>query len=261
MRRILPILLAFVAGLLGAVPAQAAVPTAVLAMTFNACGNICRHGEVDVTAQNIAYQVRSRNAAVAMLQELCYSQFLGVQRKLAASGYTAVFGQATTGSHCADVDRRHGRGFGVALFVRGSMNGLMLLRLPSPSRINAEPRVALAATAMVSGRSFLVVTTHTAPSGPNLVRQMAAIGRWLTPLAESRTVIFGGDLNSMPDNADLDPFYAVFNEADVRSHPLPTFQPTSRKIDYLFGSFLGQLAVGTGCTGYSDHCMYFGLFQ
>jgi endonuclease/exonuclease/phosphatase (EEP) superfamily protein YafD len=105
------------------------------------------------------------------------------------------------------------------------------------------------------------VTTHTSPSGPNLAAQMSAIDRWLTPLAETRPVLFGGDLNSQPADEDLDPFYATFREANGdRSNPLTTFQPAPRKIDYLFAN-LGRRGAGTACGPYSDHCMYFGLFQ
>ena len=88
------------------VPAAQAAPSTVLAATYNLCGNVCRHGEVDTTAQNIAYQIRDRGAAVALLQELCYSQFLGIRSRLAKYGYSAVFGPAATGAHCDDDDPR-----------------------------------------------------------------------------------------------------------------------------------------------------------
>ncbi|HEY0536438.1 MAG TPA: endonuclease/exonuclease/phosphatase family protein, partial [Actinoplanes sp.] len=220
--------------LVGAVPAHAGGPP-MLSMTFNACGNVCRHGEVDLTASNIAYQVRARNVSVAMLQELCYSQFLGVRSRLARYGYQAIFATGAKGSHCADQDRAHGRAFGIALLAKGRLSGEVAHQLIGTSPVNSEQRMVLAANVRLSGRSLFAVTTHTSPSGPNLSAQMSAIGHWLTPLAETRPVLFGGDLNSQPSDDDLDPFYAAFREANGdRSNPLTTFMPTPRKIDYLF---------------------------
>jgi endonuclease/exonuclease/phosphatase family metal-dependent hydrolase len=244
-------------------PAQAGGPP-LLTMTFNACGNVCRHGEVRTTAANIAYQVRARNVSILMLQELCYSQFLGVRSRLAPYGYHAAFAAQTRGGHCDDRDKAHGKGFGVALVAKGKLGGVAVHRLPSPSAINPEHRVALSASVRLSGRTLLAVTTHTAPSGPNLVAQMASIDRWLWPLAATRPVLFGGDLNSMPNSPALDDFYASFHEANGgRTGTLNTFITYPRKIDYLFASndYFARRGVGTACGPYSDHCMYFGRFQ
>lgn len=244
-------------------PAQAGGPP-LLTMTFNACGNVCRHGEVKNTAANIAYQVRTRDVSIAMLQELCYSQFLGVRDRLARYGYQAAFAAQTRGGHCADRDKAHGKGFGVALIARGKLGGVAVHHLPSPSNINPERRVALSANVRLGGRTLVAVTTHTAPSGPNLAAQMSAIDQWLWPLAATRPVLFGGDLNSMPGSPALDDFYASFKEANGgRTGTTPTFITYPRKIDYLFVSkdYFGRRGFSTACGVYSDHCMYFGLFQ
>jgi endonuclease/exonuclease/phosphatase family metal-dependent hydrolase len=236
----------------------------MLTMTFNACGNVCRQGEVEITTSNIAYQIRARRVAVAMLQELCYSQFLGVRDKLAGYGYSALFATGTKGGHCADHDHKHGRAFGVALIAHGRLSGAVAHRLVSPSPVRPETRMVLGATVHLPGRTVFAVTTHTSPSGPNLSWQMNAIDRWLAPVAARRPVLFGGDLNSMPSNPDLDGFYASFDEANgTRTDPLTTFITAPRKIDYLFGSrdYLNRRGAGTACGPYSDHCVYFGLFQ
>lgn len=249
--------------LAGAAPAHASGPP-LLSMTYNACGNVCRHGEVDLTASNIAYQIRGRNVSVAMLQELCYSQFLGVRDRLARYGYQAIFATATKGSHCADDDRDHGRAFGIALLARGTLSGAVAHQLIGTSPVRPEKRMVLGADVHLNGRTLFAVTTHTSPSGPNLSAQMAAIDRWLAPIAETRPVLFGGDLNSQPDNPDLNPFYAAFAEANGdRTNVLTTFMPAPRKIDYLFVSknSLARRGARTVCSGYSDHCMYFGRFQ
>jgi endonuclease/exonuclease/phosphatase family metal-dependent hydrolase len=264
---LLAVVCAAVAGL--AAPAQATRP-AIRVMTFNICGNVCRDGEVAATAGNVAYQIRARRVGVALLQEVCYSQFLGVRARLAKYGYRAVFGRAASGGQCDDVDRRHGKGFGVAVIVKGSLTGGSVRVLPSPYGVRPEGRVLLGATARLGGRTVYVAGAHTAPGGPNLAVQMDAIRRHLTPIAAARPVIFGGDLNSLPGNPVLDGFYGperggtgVFSEANVtRVNPLPTFATVPRKIDYLFASrrFFTARGAATAATPYSDHRMYLGTF-
>jgi endonuclease/exonuclease/phosphatase family metal-dependent hydrolase len=268
--RLITLLVAVCAAVAGlAAPAPAARP-AVRVMTFNICGNVCRGGEVAATAGNVAYQVRARHVGVALLQEVCYTQFLGVRARLAKYGYRAAFGRAASGGRCNDVDRAHGTGFGVALFVKGALTGVAVRRLPSPYGVRPEGRVLLAGTARIGGRTVYVAGAHTAPGGPNLAVQMNAIRAYLTPIAAARPVIFGGDLNSLPDNPALDGFYGpanggtgVFGEANgTRVNPLPTFATVPRKIDYLFASrrFFTARGAAVAATRYSDHRMYLGTF-
>jgi hypothetical protein len=138
------VVLALLAGLLAGPPARAAAAP-VRIMTFNICGNVCRHGEVARTAGNIAYQIVARRATVTMLQEVCYAQFLGVRARLARRGYTAVFGAAGTGGRCDDFDRTHGRAFGVAIVARGTLTRAVVRALPSPFTVRPERRVLRAA--------------------------------------------------------------------------------------------------------------------
>jgi endonuclease/exonuclease/phosphatase family metal-dependent hydrolase len=262
-RLVVAALAAVLSLLVGGAPAHAGGPP-LLTMTYNACGNVCRHGEVDLTASNIAYQVRARNVSIAMLQELCYAQFIGVRDRLARYGYQALFATGTKGGHCADHDRAHGRAFGIALLARGALSGTVAHQLIGTSPVNPEQRMVLGAHVRLGGRTVFAVTTHTSPSGPNLSAQMAAIDRWLAPIADREPVLFGGDLNSQPEDDDLDGFYATFQEANGdRANRLTTFMPSPRKIDYLFASpgYLSRRGAGTACSPYSDHCMYLGLFQ
>ena len=245
--------------MLTAVPVPAAAAP-VRVLTFNICGNVCRHGEVAATAGNVAYQIRARHVGVAMLQEVCYTQFLGIRARLARDGYTAVFGRADRGGRCDDHDRRHGTGFGVALVVRGAISGATVRTLPGPPAGRAERRVLLAATVRTGGRSLYAITTHTAPGGPALARQIASVRRFVTPIAAVRPVLLGGDLNSLPDSPDLDGFYAVLREADNRTAPRPTFVTVPRKIDYLFAAHLRPRAAAVARTPYSDHRMYLSVF-
>jgi endonuclease/exonuclease/phosphatase family metal-dependent hydrolase len=269
MRCRLAALLAALAALLGlATPAHAASTGATAAtpvlrvMTFNICGNVCRHGEVTHTAANIATAIRTRNVAVAMLEEVCYSQFLGVRAALARYGYTAAFGHAAAGGHCDDADRRHGRAFGVALIAKGRLTGAAVRALPSPYDRTAERRVLLAASLRYGVRDLYLVAAHTAPGGPNLAAQLTALRRFVMPIAATRPVVLGGDLNTLPDNPGLTGLRSAFREADTRAVPLPTFRTVPRKIDYLFASqrFLTPIAAGTVLTRFSDHRMYLGTF-
>jgi endonuclease/exonuclease/phosphatase family metal-dependent hydrolase len=264
-RLVLTMLLAVLAGLLPiGLPAQATT-SAVRALTFNVCGNVCRNGEVAATAGNIAYRVRSLGASVVMLQELCFSQFLGIRDRLAPYGYHAMFATVSRGGRCDNDDRKHGDGFGVAILARGVLTDRYAHRMPSPDPSQTEGRVVLAADARLGGRHLYVVTTHTAHSGENRVAQIGALRRWLTSYASSRPVLFGGDLNLPPDSTDLDGFYDTFDEANrTRVQPLSTFIPyPSRKIDYLFGSqgYLVPAGASRACGDYSDHCMYLGIFR
>jgi endonuclease/exonuclease/phosphatase (EEP) superfamily protein YafD len=84
----------------------------------------------------------------------------------------------------------------------------------------------------------------------------------LAPVAAAHTVIFGGDLNALPDNPGLDGLYGMFTEANrTRVNPLPTFRTVPRKIDYLFAKRLTARGAAVVTTAYSDHRMYFGLFS
>jgi endonuclease/exonuclease/phosphatase family metal-dependent hydrolase len=244
-------------------PAQAAPPP-VRALTFNICGNVCRHGETVATSANIAYRIYHLRASVTMLQEVCYSQFLAVQARLAPYGYRATFARQANGGQCDNHDTKHGTSFGVAIVARGTFASRVIYRLPSPYRDASEGRVVLGATVVLPRRTLFVVTTHTTTRGPNLAAQLSALRHWLTPIAATSPVIFGGDLNSTPGDSALNGFYNSFTEANrTRTRPLPTFIPVPRKIDYLFGSpgFLTPAGVARANTGYSDHCMYLGVFR
>lgn len=256
-------LAAVLSTLVAGAPAQAGRPM-VRVLTFNACGNVCRGGEVTLTSANIAFRIRALHASVTMLQELCYSQFLAVKARLAPFGYAAEFATAATGGHCDDVDHQHGKAFGVAVIARGPLVRQVAHKLPSPHEPGQEGRVMLGVTARLGGRTVLVVTTHLARNAADQAVQVQALERWLTPYASSRPVLFGGDLNLQPDSPELDGLYRIFREANnSRTDPLPTFIPTSRKIDYLFGSraWFATQGVAKARTGYSDHYLYLGAFR
>ncbi|HEU4350199.1 MAG TPA: endonuclease/exonuclease/phosphatase family protein [Actinoplanes sp.] len=267
--------LGLLASLAVATPVQAA-PTRVRVMTFNICGNVCRGGEVKRTAGNVAYQATARRVTVLFLQELCYSQFLAIRSRLYGHGYRGVFAAGETGGKCNDHDRRHGKAFGNAILVKGKVYGRITHGLPSAAAIRPEGRTMLGTSARIRGRSVYLVTTHTAPGGPNLAAQLRALRRYLEPIARRQPVIVGGDLNTLPEGPGLDAFYSrrvpgghgVFREMDETTRRpycrcgSPTFQPVPRKIDYVFASqrhFRPRNAATVG-SRYSDHRMYLGEF-
>jgi endonuclease/exonuclease/phosphatase family metal-dependent hydrolase len=267
--------LGLLAGLGIATPAQAA-PGPIRVMTFNICGNVCRKGEVKKTAGNVAYQVVARRVAVTFLQEVCYSQFLAIRQRLVGRGYRGVFAASTSGGRCDDHDTKHGKGFGNAILVRGPVSGRVVRRLPVTSPVRAEARTLLGTSARLGGRWVFLATTHTAPSGPDLSAQLAAVRGYLAPIVRRRPVILGGDLNSLPESPALDAFYSawvpdgrgVFRELHETAGALPcrcgspTFQTTPRKIDYVFASepHFRPRRAATIVSRYSDHRMYVGEF-
>src|SRR3954454_18732764 len=63
-----------------------AAPRLVTVMSFNACGAMCRHGEVDRTAANVTDAALRGGATAVLLQELCYRQYLRIRDGLATHG-------------------------------------------------------------------------------------------------------------------------------------------------------------------------------
>ena len=237
----------------------------VTVMSFNVCGGVCRGGEVDRTAAFTAGTAVRRRASVVLLQEVCHAQYVRIRALLARDGYTGRFAAGTQAGRCDDHDRRHGRGFGVAVLVRGHAAGTVVRRLPTPS--GAEGRVLLGTTATVGGRRTFVAVVHLSPSPETgLAGQLRAVAAYLTPRA-GRPVIVGGDFNALPTAAGMSRFYAGdaggtgrFVEMDRRHGGAPTFDVANRKIDYVFvseGLFAEHRAASIG-TAMSDHRLYIG---
>lgn len=237
----------------------------VSVMSFNVCGGVCRGGEVHRTAAFTATTAVRRGASVVLLQELCHSQYVRIRALLARQGYTGRFATSTSAGRCDDHDRRHGRGFGVAVLVKGEATGTVVRRLPTAA--GHEQRVMLGTTATVGGRRTFVAVVHLSPSpGAGLAAELRSVAAYLTPRA-GRPVIVGGDFNALPGYAGMSRFYARdaggigrFVEMDRRHGGAPTFDIAGRKIDYVFlseGLFAQPRAVSLGTT-MSDHRVYIG---
>ena len=236
---------------------RATVPVTI--MSFNVCGGVCRRGEVRKTSAYAARMALRHKASIVLLQELCHSQFVRIRTLLKAEGYTGRFAAGTAAGVCDNHDKRYGKGFGVAVLVRGTTSGAVVKRLPTTPGV--EGRVMLGTYATVGGRRTFVATLHLSPSAKaGLHRQLRTVAGSLASRA-GRPVIVGGDFNALPDNAGLDPLYRRFIETDKLRHGAqPTFDIARRKIDYIFlsaGLFTRFRAVSI-LTAMSDHRVYIG---
>jgi endonuclease/exonuclease/phosphatase family metal-dependent hydrolase len=241
-----------------AAPAEAFAPRRVSVISFNACGGVCRHGEVEVTARHIADL--GEHADVILLQELCASQYDRIRDLLPA--FHSRYAAATRSRAC-------GTAFGVAVFVRAPVVESSVL--PLPTRPGYERRNLLAVTATVGGQRTLIATVHLSPSpAAGLNDQLEAVARYLEA-QPGGPMIVGGDFNSLPEKPELRRFYDAsvggtgrFREADeFRTHRAeiggaPTFDTAARKIDYVFFS-TSDFAAPTADsrpTALSDHHVY-----
>jgi endonuclease/exonuclease/phosphatase family metal-dependent hydrolase len=248
-------------------PARAASPSQVLhpavtVMSFNACGGACRHGEVPHTAAHIAAAARQSGAAVVLLQELCYSQYVQVRKLLAVHGYHGRFAAATRSHAC-------GTAFGVAVLVRGGVTESVTLPLPTTG--GYEHRTLLGVTTTLAGRRTFVAVVHLSPSpAAGLDRQLTRVVDYLDHHGDD-PVIIGGDFNSLPTKPALADLYSRstagtghFIEADelrggyAHRGGAPTFDTDARKIDYVFFSASAFTAprATTQPTTLSDHRVY-----
>lgn len=244
----------------------------VKVMSFNVCGGVCRGGEVNRTSAYTARTALRHKASVVLLQELCYSQFLRIRKLLAPSGYTSRFAQTTKAGACNNHDRKHGKGFGVAILIRGKTSGNVVKRLPTAA--GAEGRLLLGTSATIGGQRTFVAVVHTSPAPQAfLASQLRTIADVLNPRAR-HAVIVGGDFNAVPTYAGMSRFYSPaaggfgrFIEASqLRSGTAaartgrPTFDVGGKKLDYIFFSerrFERPIALSLP-TAMSDHRVYIG---
>jgi endonuclease/exonuclease/phosphatase family metal-dependent hydrolase len=243
----------------------------VTVMSFNVCGGVCRGGEVTQTAAYTARTALRYKASVVLLQELCFSQFVRVRTLLSSAGYTSRFAPGINAGACDDHDRKHGKGFGVAILVRGKASGTVVKRLPTTP--DTEGRVMLGTNATIGGQRTFVAVVHLSPSErAGLSRQLQTVAAYLNPRAR-HPVIVGGDFNAVPTYAGMSRFYGRaaggsgrFIEANqLRSGVAArsgqaTFDIGGRKLDYIFfteGLFERPSALSVP-TAMSDHRAYIG---
>jgi endonuclease/exonuclease/phosphatase family metal-dependent hydrolase len=235
-------------------------------LQFNLCGNACNDGRPGAVGELVT-AVQARWPYAVTLNEVCESQFTQLRAGLAS--YHGHFDP--TGARCRNGDR-----YGNAVLVLSAdVDVVGGWDLPNPAR--DEPRRLLCLrTRLPEATTLVVCVTHVSNYGGNIAAQVDAVAGHLRPLVADHAVLVGGDFNTDPADARLDPLYrrcdgsgGPFHEADaggcanrsLRNHPVGRDvinQDTygRHKYDYLFlsdggwSTFAGETVSAVGG---SDH--------
>lgn len=228
-----------VAGPVSADPATAHAPAAHQTyLQFNMCGNACNHGDMAVV-HNLEHTIAADQPVAVTLNEVCENQYDSLRRDLPA--FTGRFDP--TGPRCGNGTR-----YGNAVFVRGS--GLDVIgswQLPNPAGDETR-RLSCVRGHPAGGAALIVCVTHISFKAGNIAAQIDAVAGIVRALPGDEPVLLGGDFNTDPGDARLNPVYSnrydagagTFTEADSavsHSRTAPgvnenTFAKT--KLDYIF---------------------------
>jgi endonuclease/exonuclease/phosphatase family metal-dependent hydrolase len=181
-------------------------------LQFNMCGNACNHGELAVV-RNLEHTIAADRPVAVTLNEVCENQYDRLRRDLV--GYAGHFDP--TGPRCGNGTR-----YGNAVLVRGSGFDLVgSWQLPNPGA--DETRRLLCVRGRPVGADALVVcVTHISFVAGNIASQIDAVAAIVRGLRTAEPVVLGGDFNTDPGDARLNPVYSnrydagtgVFTEAD-----------------------------------------------
>ena len=222
----------------------------IRSLAFNLCGVMCNKGTMTPASYTLR-QITNRSIDVAALQEVCYSQYRYITDRL-PRGYSAAFTTTKTLGTCDDHDPRHGRNYGIALIVKGSMSGSQQVKvLPSGRR-------SVGMYAKVKGRKLFAASVHNATNiAQGNEQDLESLYHWLR--AKRGPVVSAGDYNAFLDQPGVARFKSYFRDADEDDNEI-TFSPYGgRKIDYIFTSPDFTEATGdTLSTPVSDHRLYLG---
>jgi endonuclease/exonuclease/phosphatase family metal-dependent hydrolase len=280
--RCLAVAVAVVAALAStAAPAHAATPTTIRAITWNVCGAMCVDGDTEPLASQAARAVRSWNADILLLQEVCATQVAAIGARL--PGYESTFKSQVRTSRCGG-SRKHG----IAIFVRGGSSNERWVNIGGTEGLTGPEYFLLAVDGRTAdGRTYTAATAHLrvkcdaeydyddcAPvTHQARTEQSEAIVdelEWLTH--DDVPVILGGDFNMLPDSEPMSMFYGphaggygVFAEADGAEGGASgrggesTACDKEQKIDYVFYSTAqfrdldGDAATCATANRVSDH--------
>jgi endonuclease/exonuclease/phosphatase family metal-dependent hydrolase len=197
-----------VAGPISAHPADAhATPVRQAYLQFNMCGNACNHGGLAVV-HNLEHTIAADRPVAVTLNEVCENQYERLRRDL--PGYAGRFDP--TGPVCGNGTR-----YGNAVLVHGS--GLDVLggrQLPNPA--GDETRRLLCVRGHPAGAAALVVcVTHISFVAGNIAAQIDAVAGYLRGLPGGEAILLGGDFNTDPGDARLDPVYSNRYDAGTGS--------------------------------------------
>ena len=234
-------------------------------LQFNMCGNACNHGDLAVV-HNLEQTIEADHPSVVTLNEMCANQFERLNRDL--PGYAGRFDP--TGPVCGN-----GARYGNAILLRGSgVEPVGSWQLPNPA--GDETRRLMCVRGRPAGAGSLVAcVTHISFAAGNIGVQIDAVTGLLRGLPGTDPILLGGDFNTDPLDARLNPVYdnrydagtGAFTEVgSAASHSrtagghLPGVNDTTfarHKLDYIFlagGHWSGPHAtVVDAGGGLSDH--------
>jgi endonuclease/exonuclease/phosphatase family metal-dependent hydrolase len=181
-------------------------------LQFNLCGNACNSGSLLVVTDLVRW-VQDRQPFALTLNEVCENQYDRLRSDLGR--YSGRF--EATGPTC-----RNGARFGNAILVRTTDVSLVgSWELPNPA--GDEPRRLMCLRTQPSAAPSLVVcVTHISNEAANIEAQVSAVADLLSTLDMNNAVLLGGDFNTVPGDARMDPLYrtcegggGLFHEADT----------------------------------------------
>jgi len=214
-------------------------------LQFNMCGNACHRGGLEVVGDLVSPIQRHRPDAVT-LNEVCENQYDRLRVNL--PGYRSWFDP--TGANC-----RNGARYGNVILAQASeVNLIGSWELPNPA--GDELRRLLCLDARASDRQLLnICVTHISNESGNIAAQVATVASILSGLRLTGPVLLGGDFNTDPGDARMNPLYSTcytlgagtFREVDssgcehrsginvkVGSDVINEDTYAGRKFDYIF---------------------------
>jgi endonuclease/exonuclease/phosphatase family metal-dependent hydrolase len=251
-------------------------------LDFNACGNVCNHGDqgdgsVVQAIRDSIYGHSPRPDAVT-LNEMCYGQFEALQNRINAGDWDMEGHFSKARDHvddCNGTDKR----FGNAVFVRGTVSDVS--RKWFSAQAGDELRniicvkVEWATPTRVCATHLTHLDTTSCDSYPDdgfqTCRSMQAAeveGHVDDYIGNGVAVVVGGDFNAEPRQGALDHLYdnwvnpegsghGDFKEVDQGEPACRCGEDTrgSQKLDYVFVSSGKWYDVGGDATfsNYSDH--------
>jgi endonuclease/exonuclease/phosphatase family metal-dependent hydrolase len=181
-------------------------------LQLNMCGNACNKGSLTVVTA-VERSIDSRQPFVVTLNETCENQFNRFKADLVV--YRAFFDP--TGPTC-----HNGTRYGNIILVRAT-NTSLIGRWTLPNPADDETRGLMCVyTQLPQARPLAACVTHISDFPGNIASQVRTVASVLSGLRGLDAVLIGGDFNTDPGDARMDPMYdpcygggaGVFVESD-----------------------------------------------
>lgn len=278
--RVAALVIALAGTLLVAAPAHAE-QTDITVISHNIRGGQINKGDLD-TLNTVTRQIRKHSPDVVMLQEVCASQYADFMRRFPASdGWTVHFSERKKHTGCGEM---------IGEVIATPRNGASDLYAPELASENPGIKYHLSCLTFLKngGREYLACTTHLSAGDKNAAIREAQLNTIKAELQWSvdygRGVVFGGDLNTLPDSPMMNKLYKIKNngteggagsfyegdQTDTRyfagacaNRPFcKSGQPTmnGKKVDYIFfdasrtkptGSTISETLAGKGLSNHN----------